>query len=901
MAGGMPGVMAGKGGPAKREMDSLLEEIKAKQRIQEERKELQLRQMQMPVTSQPVVGPPPPTPQEQEIMSKCLHVQDLPPGVADNALCQVFARFGVVSSAKIAKPAAPGAPSHGYVIFAARESAEKAMITLHGSELQGRKLRLEFIKSTAELQALFASSGSSKPALTSKELMCEPEPSDPPRDFTGLKTVRVKVPSDEKVRKIIERLARYVAQEGHPFEQLVMEREAPEGPFSFLYRHDSDDNLYYRWRTFAFAQRENHKRWSMDPFQMCIDGAWWFPPRCQESDRSPLIKRNTNFSSNFSLAPPAQAAAPPPPPGGAQPAQGKPADPTGRLANLSPEEQLEERDRMRQEERATQERQKGSRDRKGVSGSKRLSDDDWGQLEQVLRGLTTSKTKICQAMVWCLDHCDMAIEITECITEALTILETDVAMKRARIYVVHDVLHNTCSSKQGAWTYRREFEKALPDIFEHLFICADRMDGLIKKERFLEDVVRMLRCWEDWGVFTPQFLRGLEAALVCGVKSLQNLRARGDMSREPEWMEAKLADLRRQHFSQLEKVCRARGLRSNTAHLEASGTLTLEEVRRDWLIDRIACYELHWYQKEPLETPSRTTTKGIDDLDGEAIDDVDGEPLSESELDGEPMEQYSLSSIEDQRMSGVYASLGSPAHAKINSGDSERLVDKEPIALQAMQDGEAKAAQPTLEKSRSGSLPPAGPGAPGSLAGPGADAGSSAEERRQQKDREKELQREKEKEKEREREKAEKAERAAKAKEQRQAAIAEYEAVLQEKEKEKAAARAKEQLKEKEREKEREKEKARARDAGREKEKNKEKDKEKKSSSGREKEKESRSRSRSGHRKSEKAKKDKSSSSRSRGRGGRSRSRDRKAKKTSSRSRSRSRSLSNRKRRKTRR
>merc|ERR1712185_141482 len=113
-------------------------------------------------------------------------------------------------------------------------------------------------------------------------------------------------------------------------------------------------------------------------------------------------------------------------------------------------------------------------------------------------------------MVWCLDKVDWAIEISERITEALTIMETDVSMKMARLYVVSDVLHNTCSSKQGAWTYRREFEKSLPDIFEHLHVAVSRMEPSIKKENFNDQTVRMLRVWEEWGVFNQNYLRGLE-------------------------------------------------------------------------------------------------------------------------------------------------------------------------------------------------------------------------------------------------------------------------------------------------------------------------------------------------------------------------------------------------------
>ncbi len=63
---------------------------------------------------------------------------------------------------------------------------------------------------------------------------------------------------------------------------------------------------------------------------------------------------------------------------------------------------------------------------------KRLSDTDWDKLEQLLRTIKNSRSTVLEAMVFCMDHSDWAIEISECITESLTILETDWPLKMAR-------------------------------------------------------------------------------------------------------------------------------------------------------------------------------------------------------------------------------------------------------------------------------------------------------------------------------------------------------------------------------------------------------------------------------------------------------------------------------------
>ncbi|CAE7943990.1 RRC1, partial [Symbiodinium sp. KB8] len=304
-----------------------------------------------------------------------------------------------------------------------------------------------------------------------------------------------------------------------------------------------------------------------------------------------------------------------------------------------------ELERQRLEEKATQERRKRDRNRT-MSGGKRLSDEEWSALEQLLRSVTSSRASVLEAMVFCMDKSDWAIEIAETVAESLTIVETEIPLKVARLLVVSDILHNTTSAKPAAWTYRREFEKSLPDIFEQFEIGLSRSESKIQVAQAKEQIAKILKVWEDWGLFPPQFLRGLEASVMVGVRRLRALASKGDSSREPVWLEPKLADWRRQHFSQLEKMCRARGLRGSTAHLEASAQLSLEEARKEWLIDRLVTYELLAHEKEQARMQAakeeaaarlaRRKSRGMEDIDGEDL--ADGFPMDDAELDGEPLE-----------------------------------------------------------------------------------------------------------------------------------------------------------------------------------------------------------------------------------------------------------------------
>ena len=58
------------------------------------------------------------------------------------------------------------------------------------------------------------------------------------------------------------------------------------------------------------------------------------------------------------------------------------------------------------------------------------------RLEDMLRELSPERSKIGEAMVWCMDHADSAEEVVDCITESLSILQTPIPKKvRQRIKI----------------------------------------------------------------------------------------------------------------------------------------------------------------------------------------------------------------------------------------------------------------------------------------------------------------------------------------------------------------------------------------------------------------------------------------------------------------------------------
>lgn len=58
------------------------------------------------------------------------------------------------------------------------------------------------------------------------------------------------------------------------------------------------------------------------------------------------------------------------------------------------------------------------------------------------------------------------LQIVEVLTESLTLKETHIPTKVARLMLVSDILHNSSAPVKNASAYRTRFEAALPDIME---------------------------------------------------------------------------------------------------------------------------------------------------------------------------------------------------------------------------------------------------------------------------------------------------------------------------------------------------------------------------------------------------------------------------------------------------
>jgi len=154
-----------------------------------------------------------------------------------------------------------------------------------------------------------------------------------------------------------------------------------------------------------------------------------------------------------------------------------------------------------------------------------LPDDKRDKLEDLLRDLVPERFKIGEAMVWCLDHAESAEEIVECIAEALSIVSTPIPKKIARLFLINDTLHNCSAKVPNASFFRKFFEAKLPEIFRDMNIAYEKIEGRLQAENFKQKVMQCFRAWEDWAIYTNDYLIRLQNIFLGLVKLKGNVPA----------------------------------------------------------------------------------------------------------------------------------------------------------------------------------------------------------------------------------------------------------------------------------------------------------------------------------------------------------------------------------------
>ncbi|KAG8058281.1 hypothetical protein GUJ93_ZPchr0002g25106 [Zizania palustris] len=149
-----------------------------------------------------------------------------------------------------------------------------------------------------------------------------------------------------------------------------------------------------------------------------------------------------------------------------------------------------------------------------VEVERTLTDSQRDEFEDMLRALTLERSQIKEAMGFALDNADAAGEIVEVLAESLTLKETPIPTKVARLMLVSDILHNSSAPVKNASAFRTKFEAALPDVIESFNDLYRSITGRITAEALKERVLKVLQVWADWFLFSDAYLNGLRATFL---------------------------------------------------------------------------------------------------------------------------------------------------------------------------------------------------------------------------------------------------------------------------------------------------------------------------------------------------------------------------------------------------
>eukprot|EP00873_Tetraselmis_striata_P014120 jgi/Tetstr1/434384/TSEL_023485.t1 len=451
-----------------------------------------------------------------------------------------------------------------------------------------------------------------------------------------------------------------------------------------------------------------------------------------------------------------------------------------------------------------------------------LSDTQRDRFEDMLRGLSTERESVCTAMAFCLDNAESATEIAEIMTEAMTIPETPATLKVARLFLLSDILHNSTAPVKNASNFRTRLQDSIPEMFESLAECYRACDSRMTQETLRRHVLRVLRVWRNWYIFSDDYLNGLQATfLYVGSTAAESAPKNEDLEEE----------LLATSDESLDRRCRRGGLSTAGGRSALIARLLAldsylkgdndskagvgDEDIEGAAGDPSAPTPFQPASKRTVPNrPKSTRTKWALDEEEEGKDDDDGRDgifsSDDEDAGGRPVVVAAEEDDEErrQKLRHVEVELVELRERLEKEGESSVMVEARVVARRSQLMAEADGAR--QQPQAGGSIPPERSGSGLSGGGGRENKDPPPDTEREEKERAAERERTREKEKERAREKEKERTR--------------------EKEKERAKEKEKERAKERERAREKEKEKEKERERARDREKEKSRDREKESS-----------------------------------------------------------------------
>lgn len=281
----------------------------------------------------------------------------------------------------------------------------------------------------------------------------------------------------------------------------------------------------------------------------------------------------------------------------------------------------------------------------------------------MLRKLSTMRGPIREAMAFCLDNAEKAVEVCEILAEALTITTTKISKRLARLYLVSDVLYNSQHAMvKNASAYRSEFKKHLENIFD---TARQALEGQEEDDSATRNKLSdLLNIWREWSLYpgfymdkletlvNPERVAEAEAQKAQALKEV-NLQAglpakyivcweRGATYRQIPDGRAKTAKKAKcgdivvvKRF--VDNKQKKSGSCSKWAECDNDLWLPVEHAINGVIL---RLYEESSTIPPPSDAPQPPIKEEVDgepinDMDGTPIDDIDGEAIDGDEWDGE--------------------------------------------------------------------------------------------------------------------------------------------------------------------------------------------------------------------------------------------------------------------------
>uniref|UniRef100_A0A3B4GIE2 U2 snRNP-associated SURP motif-containing protein-like n=1 Tax=Pundamilia nyererei TaxID=303518 RepID=A0A3B4GIE2_9CICH len=387
-----------------------------------------------------------------------LYINCISPKMNEEMLCKEFCKYGPLASVKIMWPRTDEercrTSNRAFVAFMTRKDAERALAALDGTVIMGFEMKLGWGKpARIPPQPLYTPVGVRVTPPPPSGLPFNAQPRDRFRnDFTkplGMSkkeldktlseaVVKVVIPTERNLLFLIHRMIEFVVREGPVFEAIIMNKEKNNPHYRFLFDNKSQDHVYYRWKLFSILQGESPTEWRTTDFRMFRGGSLWRPP-------------SLNSYSQRS------------------------------------EERQEEEDDVSHEEEV----------KKG-----QLRAEHRQRLEMLLKELAAGREDIANAMMFCLDRADAAEEVVGHVSDSFSSLQTSLQKKIARLYLVSDILHNSCA------------KVTFPKF---------GLSTLIAFYFSFQKVMSCFRAWEDWAIYPQPYLIHLQNIFLGFAKAGEEL------------------------------------------------------------------------------------------------------------------------------------------------------------------------------------------------------------------------------------------------------------------------------------------------------------------------------------------------------------------------------------------